>query len=140
MNKITTERHYKITFQDGSTYYGRTTQLGNKRYNVHLCHAKKGKHSNKHIQEIYNKYGSDNWVHEWLGEEIGDLEYHNKIELGYVQSDPKAINIRDGSCILDRKKYGREQNQALRNAWSLEKREESNRKQRVRDQNKQKRL
>ena len=100
MNKITTERHYKITFQDGSTYYGRTTSPGNIRYNDHLYRVRKGKHRNKHIQEVYDKYGYDDWVHKWLSTETGDLDYHNKIEFGYVQADPKSINIKKGYHAL----------------------------------------
>jgi hypothetical protein len=100
MSKITTERHYKITLKDGSTYYGRTTQSGNKRYNQHLSQSRLGKHENKHIQESYDKYGYDDWVHEWLGWETGDNDYHNKIEFGYVQADPKALNINDGKRAL----------------------------------------
>ena len=100
MNKITTERHYKITFQNGSTYYGRTTQPGNKRYNDHLTKARKGKQSNKYIQEVYDKYGSDDWIHEWLGTEIGDKHHHDRIEFGYVQADPKSLNIHDGKVAL----------------------------------------
>ena len=100
MSKITTERHYKIIFPDGSTYYGRTTQPDNDRYYRHLGEVKRGKHSNKHIQELYNKYGSDDWVHEWLSTKIGDIEHHRQIEFGYVQADPKALNIDDGRKSL----------------------------------------
>ena len=105
MNKVTTERYYKITFQNSSTYYGRTILSGNQRYNEHLTRARKGKHPNKHIQEIYNKYSSDDWVYEWLGEETGEKDHHNKIEFGYIQTDPKALNIKSGSWVLDKKKY-----------------------------------
>ena len=101
MSKITTERHYKITLKDGSTYYGRTTQLGNKRYNQHLYYARQGKHSC--LQESYDKYGCDDWVNEWLGTETGDLDYHNRIEYGYIRADPKALNIHDGKrALLDK--------------------------------------
>tara|TARA_B110000285_G_C14773915_1_gene445311 strand:+ start:182 stop:598 length:417 start_codon:yes stop_codon:yes gene_type:complete len=129
MSDITTERHYKITFPEGSIYYGRTTQGGNKRYNEHLCAVKKGKHGNKHIQEIFNKYGCDGWIHEWLGEETGDLEHHRNIEFGYTQSDPKALNIWDGRyALLEDRQY----KQAIRDAHTPEEREEYNRKERER--------
>ena len=105
--KITTERHYKITLSDGSVYYGRTT-IEDKRYYQHLGDARRGNHDNKNIQEVYNKYGYDDWVHEWLGYETGDLKHHREIELGYVQSDPKALNINTGDYILgDPKEYDR---------------------------------
>jgi len=100
MSKITTERHYKITLSNGSTYYGRTTQPSDDRYKRHLNTARTGTNSNKHIQEIYDKYGSDDWVHKWLGWETGGLEHHRQIEFGYIQSDPKALNIHDGRKSL----------------------------------------
>jgi|TARA_R110000737_G_scaffold335539_1_gene354404 hypothetical protein len=99
MSKITTEQHYKITLTDGSTYYGRTTK-GDKRYRGHQSDVRCNTHSNKHVQESYNKYGYDGWVHEWLGYETGDLQHHNKIEFGRVQADPKALNIWDGKLAL----------------------------------------
>ena len=98
MNKITTERHYKITLTGGSTYYGRTTLLGNKRWNIHTFDLRRGKHPC--LQEVYDKYGYDDWVHEWLGWETGDLQHHRQIEFGYVQADPKSINIRKGYYLL----------------------------------------
>tara|TARA_B110000977_G_C10635750_1_gene321984 strand:+ start:75 stop:500 length:426 start_codon:yes stop_codon:yes gene_type:complete len=141
MNKITTERHYKITFQNGSTYYGRTTQPGNKRYNDHLTKARKGKQSNKYIQEVYDKYGSDDWIHEWLGTEIGDKHHHDRIEFGYVQADPKSLNIKDGRRVLNKKEYDWQNHLKRQNARTPEEHEEHNRKQREYYQkNKQKRL
>ena len=109
MSEITTERHYKITLSDGSTYYGRTTLLGNRRYTAHKVLLRKGTHST--LQEVYDKYGYDDWVHEWLGYETGDLEHHRKIEFGYVQADPKSLNIHDGKYTLlsedEKKEYFR---------------------------------
>ncbi len=125
---LTTQQYYRITFPDGSTYYGRTTQLGNKRYIQHLSSSKLGKHDNKHIQEVYNKYGSDGWVHEWLGTETGDLEYHNKIEYGYVKSDPKSLNIHNGNW--DHSKYNSKRMKAKYDSWGKEEWDEYKRKQR----------
>ena len=125
---LTTERHYKITFPDGSTYYGRTTQSGDERYRQHLSTSKLGKHDNKHIQEVYNKYGHDGWVHKWLVEETGNNEYHNNIEFGYVQSDPKALNIHNGSW--DHKKYNTQRNKVKYASWTTEEWDEYKRKQR----------
>ena len=130
MSKITTERHYKIIFQDSFTYYGRTILSGNQRYNEHLTRVRKGKHPNKHIQEIYNKYGFGGWVHEWLSTETGDLEHHNKIEFGYVQSDPKALNIKSGSWVLDKKKYMNHYMNLRNKSLPPEEKEETKRKQR----------
>ena len=97
---ITTERHYRITLTGGSTYYGRTIQPGDGRYDRHLSCVRLGTHPNKHIQESYNKYGYDDWINEWLGWETGDLEHHRQIEYGYVQADPKSLNIHDGKVAL----------------------------------------
>ena len=108
MSKITTERYYKITLSNGSTYYGRTT-IGNQRYRNHLSTVRQGSHHNKNVQESYDRYGSDDWVHEWLGYETGDRHHHNKIEFGYVQSDPKSINIDDGRKSLLSKEQINEQ-------------------------------
>ena len=123
---LTTERHYKITFPDSSTYYGRTTQPGNKRYRSHLNKSKRGKHENKHIQEAYNKYGY--MAHEWLGYETGDLAHHRKIEFGYVQADPKALNIHNGSW--DHKEYNTQRNKVKYASWTTEEWDEYKRKQR----------
>jgi len=127
MSNVRTERHYKLTLSDGSVYYGRTTLSGNKRYVNHRCNAKKGKH-NKHIQEVYNKYGYDDWVWEWLGEETGDLEHHRKIEFGYVQVDPKAINLYNGRFASGENEYFKQKQQTIRDAHTPEEREEYNRK------------
>ncbi len=120
---LTTQRHYRIIFPNGSTYYGRTTQSGNKRYKSHLNKSKLGKHENKHIQEAYNKYGY--MTHEWLGTETGDLEHHNNIEFGYIQSDPKSLNIRDGSWGVREGEYHRQREQEK--IRTPEEREEYNR-------------
>jgi len=96
--KITTERHYRITLTGGSTYYGRTTQPGNQRYNEHLYHVRQGTHVC--LQESYDKYGCEGWIHEWLSTETGNIEHHRQIEFGYVQADPKALNIHDGKVAL----------------------------------------
>ena len=100
MSKITTEQHYKITLSKGSTYYGKTKHHIYERWGNHLQTSRLGIHKNKHIQEVYNKYGCDDWVFEVLSVEIGDLQHHNKIEFGYVQADPKALNIRRGRYAL----------------------------------------
>mgnify|MGYP003676112471 CR=1 FL=1 len=100
MSKITTERHYKITLTGGSTYYGRTTLPDDERYRDHLTSAERGKHDNKNVQESYDKYGHDDWSHEWLGTETGNTQHHNQIEYGYVRADPKSLNIHDGKWTL----------------------------------------
>ena len=90
MSKITTERHYKITLSDGSTYYGKTKHHIYIRGCNHLQTARLGIHKNKHIQEVYNKYGYDDWVFEYLSTETGNRDHHNQIEFGRVQADPKS--------------------------------------------------
>ena len=135
--KITTEQHYKITLTGGSTYYGRTTLPGNDRYNQHRSDVKAGRHSS--LQESYDKYGYDGWVHEWLGWETGDIDYHNQIEYGYVQADPKALNIRKGywailsEDLLERDRMYQQQKKVNQTPEELE---ESLRKAREYDQRK----
>lgn len=162
MSKITTERHYKITLKDGSTYYGRTTQPGDDRYNQHQGDVRRNKHPNKNIQESYNKYGYDDWVHEWLSTETGDKQHHDQIEYGYVQADPKALNINKGKWVIcedggleynrvyqqqrrdketpeqkeERRHEGREYQQQKRDNETPEEREERLRKQREYSQRK----
>ena len=108
MSKVKTERFYKLTFQNGSTYYGRTI-LEDKRYDCHKNDVKSYKHHNKHIQEIYNKYGYDGWVHEWLFYRTGTDKELGKVEFKLIQADPKALNIHDGKRALlseeEKKKY-----------------------------------
>ena len=133
MSKITTERHYKITLSDGSTYYGRTTQPDDNRYDQHLKTAKRGANSNKYINEVYDKYGYDDWVHEWLSTETGDIKHHRKIEFGYVQADPKSINIHDGtSALLTKHQNNSRQHQQKYNNMTPEQHEEKKRKDRER--------
>ena len=129
MSKITTERHYKITLSDGSTYYGRTI-MGDLRYKQHLGQARRGDHENPNIQEVYDKYGYDDWVHKWLSTETGDKRHHDKIEYGYVQADPKALNIKSGSWVLDKKKYMNHYMNLRNKALPPEEKEETKRKQR----------
>lgn len=127
MSKITTERHYKITLTDGSTYYGRTAQSGNDRYSQHRSTVRRGVHDNKNIQESYNKYGYDGWIHEWLGYETGDKLHHDKIEFGYIQADPKSLNILDGRVVLLTTK---EHNKRVRNKMTPKELEKDRRKDR----------
>ena len=130
MKKITTQQHYKITFPDSSTYYGRTTLRGNRRYTKHKSQVKHGTHDNKLIQEIYNKYGCGGWIHEWLGTETGDLEHHRKIEFGYINADPKSLNVHNGSFILNYDEYKRQRSQAERDNRTPEEHEEYKRRHR----------
>lgn len=43
----------------GKTYIGQTINFKN-RFNDHKSRLKNGKHFNKHLQNIWNKYGEDN--------------------------------------------------------------------------------
>ena len=95
-----TKTYYKITFPDNTCYIGTTKIHPYERWGKHLTDARLSYHKNKHVQVVYDKYGYDGWVHEWLGYETGDKQHHNKIEFGYVQADPKALNIDDGRKSL----------------------------------------
>ena len=49
---------YKIQFKNpNKIYIGSTIQNFNKRRNVHLCRLRKNIHTNKHLQNSFNKYG-----------------------------------------------------------------------------------
>lgn len=47
---------YKITFPNGHYYYGQALSI-NRRFAQHKREFKKGIHSNKRLQNCYNKYG-----------------------------------------------------------------------------------
>ena len=133
MSNITTEQHYKITLSEGSTYYGRTTLPGDQRYELHKSDVRCGNHPS--LQEVYDKYGYDDWVHEWLGWETGNNQHHNKIEFNRVQADPNALNIYDGRCRLLEggwKEYISKYQQEKRNSWTPEELEEFRREDRER--------
>jgi group I intron endonuclease len=52
---------YKIlNWSNGKMYIGSATYL-RKRINDHKCSLQKGKHSNRHLQAAYNKYGKLNF-------------------------------------------------------------------------------
>tara|TARA_R110000796_G_scaffold212440_1_gene328549 strand:+ start:173 stop:595 length:423 start_codon:yes stop_codon:yes gene_type:complete len=108
--------------------------MGDLRYKQHLGQARRGDHENPNIQEVYDKYGYDDWVHKWLSTETGDKRHHDTIEFGYVQSDPKSLNVKTGKISLlseeDHKERGRLQQQRRKENMTPEELEESRRKQR----------
>ena len=127
---VTTEHHYKITFQDGSTYYGRTKHHLYERWGQHLADARKGVHRNKHICEIYNKYGYDDWTYELLSTETGDAQHQFGIEFSYIQADPKAINIQSGIFSQNKKEWSARHARRRRAERTPEEREKFLREQR----------
>lgn len=60
---------YTITnLINGKIYVGSTTLSFNRRKNDHFSYLKRNKHSNKHLQFAYNKYGESNFKFEILEE------------------------------------------------------------------------
>tara|TARA_R110000796_G_C14252470_1_gene398805 strand:- start:8 stop:502 length:495 start_codon:yes stop_codon:yes gene_type:complete len=109
MNKdITTEQYYKIIFRDGYTYYGRTKYHIYERWGNHLQTARLGIHSNKQLQEVYNKYGCDDWVFEILFVKVCSKEQHSICENTLIHNDSKALNIRKKLTPKQRKRRDEE--------------------------------
>ena len=99
MDKSTTKQYYKIIFPDNTCYIGKTGSIRDRKYQHH-SDVRLGKHDNKHIQEVYNKYGYDNWEYKILFEEKGDKEYHRKREYKLIQETPNTLNLDDGRWIF----------------------------------------
>mgnify|MGYP003652523474 CR=1 FL=1 len=104
---MTTKSYYKINFPNNTCYIGVTVNL-HKRMISHKCRCNKGKHDNRHIQEVYDKYGYDSWIVEELFSETGDKEYHKIREYNLIQETPNTINLNTGrECLLSRTEYSR---------------------------------
>jgi hypothetical protein len=109
MNKdITTEQYYKIILTGGSTYYGRTKHHLYERWGNHLKTARLGYHPNKHLQEVYNKYGGDDWVFEVLFVKVCSKEQHSICENTLIHDDSKSLNIRKKLTTKQRKRRDEE--------------------------------
>jgi group I intron endonuclease len=73
---------YKITVNN-NIYVGSSKNI-NRRYWEHLWKLKKGKHSNKHLQNLYNKYKEENF-------ELTVLEHCDVVHL--IKNEQKWINL-----------------------------------------------
>ncbi len=96
---MTTKIYYKISFPNNTCYIGKAK---NYKYRMafHKCKVKKGTHVNKNVQAVYDEYGLDNWIYEWLFVGTGTKDYHQKREYELIQDTPNTINIFDGKHIL----------------------------------------
>ena len=97
---MTTKTYYKITFPDNTCYIGATTRCWKRRMTEHRCESKQSKHQNYNIQAVYDKYGYDDWVYEWLFVGTGSKKYHSIRENTLISQEPRSINIRDGRLVL----------------------------------------
>jgi hypothetical protein len=98
---MTTKTYYKITFPDNTCYIGCTIEYNTRRL-YHLSISNKHQHTNKNIQAVYDKYGSnDEWIFEVLFEETGDSEHHKQLEYNLIQETPNTLNLKDGrECLV----------------------------------------
>lgn len=67
---------YTITnIIDGKIYVGGTINSFKKRKEAHFRQLKNNEHSNKHLQNAWNKYGAENFIFEVLEETIKEYAY-----------------------------------------------------------------
>tara|TARA_R110000796_G_C14296399_1_gene404656 strand:+ start:65 stop:601 length:537 start_codon:yes stop_codon:yes gene_type:complete len=63
------------------------------RWTAHIEEVEAGKHTNKHIQEIYNEYGCEDWLFEDLMTiKSDDKSYVNLIEGHIIFNHPNTVN------------------------------------------------
>ncbi len=117
--EITTEQYYKITFPDGSTYYGRTKHHIYERWGNHLQTARLNTHRNKHIQTVYDEYGYDDWVFEILFVKVYSKDQHSICENTLIHDDSKALNIRVKYTSKQRKLRDEEIKQQYRERYRI---------------------
>lgn len=55
-----------ICVSNGKLYIGSTAKSFKKRWGIHVCHLRKGKHHSRHLQAVWNKYGEENFKFEIL--------------------------------------------------------------------------
>jgi len=88
---------YTITNKiNGKIYLGQAIDI-HYRWKTHLISLRKGKHRNIKLQNSWNKYGEDNFIHELLieCEELYlNSEEHYWANLLYAHKDPYGYNIR----------------------------------------------
>ena len=103
-----TKIYYKITFPNDTCYIGCAKDF-NRRMAEHRCNVKRNKHGSPGVQDIYNKYGLDNWIYEILFTETGDIQYHSKREHDLIQNTSKTLNKRVGKwATLGKKEYDKQ--------------------------------
>lgn len=83
---------YKITaIHSGEFYIGSSNDI-RVRWNRHKCDLRKNIHGNKHLQNIYNKYGKDCFVFEII--ELTTKDMLIQTEQKYLDNLKPQLNIR----------------------------------------------
>lgn len=90
---------YRITNTvNGNTYIGKTGMNFGDRWDCHRAQLNGGYHDNPHLQNAWNKYGSD--VFEFaVVQEVSDVSLLNDLEIMYIKQyreGGKCYNISDG--------------------------------------------
>jgi len=84
---------YKITFPNNTCYIGQTSNHVYIRWGDHLSRAQAGIHINTRIQEVYDKFGYDEWKFEVIQTEVSDdLSYISLLEQHYIKQTPNTLN------------------------------------------------
>ena len=96
---MTTKVYYKITFPNGTCYIGRTKNF-KYRLGDHIRECKRNEHKNPKMQSIFDEYGCDEWVYEWLFVGVGNKKYHSQREYSIIQTTPNTINTLIGDYAL----------------------------------------
>lgn len=74
---------YKIVNKVDGKYYVGSSQNINRRWQKHKCQLKNNQHWNKHLQNVYNKYGIDNFDYTII-EIVEDVKELLSIEQKYL--------------------------------------------------------
>ena len=83
---------YKIErLSDGAIYIGQSVNIKS-RFNLHRHHLRKGKHSNQHLQNAFNKYGEGDFAFSLIEEcEDHDLDYLEQHYLDQARISGKVV-------------------------------------------------
>jgi hypothetical protein len=90
---------YKITFPNGHYYYGQSINMKTRK-SRHLFELKKGVHSNKRLQNCYNKYKDFTFdiIQECSKEELNSIE--TKYLFEHVDKETGEVRKREDGKVL----------------------------------------
>ena len=107
------ETIYKLNFQSGHYYIGRTKNIKN-RIRKHFAELKKNRHQNSHLQSVFNLYGYPEvevLIKECNGEEeeqkLLDINFGNHFCCNLSKSSRGGSGINSIPPIIDRDKSNR---------------------------------
>lgn len=80
---------------NNKVYIGQTIQEPKRRWIEHKRDLNKGNHSNCHLQNAWNKYGSLNWSFRIIDKVKSQREL-NRLEEQYIKKNKNGYNIREG--------------------------------------------